>query len=92
MARTQRDPAFRAGLYQEAVQSILDGELGTAKILLRAAAYSLIQPAKLNELDPEDYLRQILQRIADHPAKHVHELLPWNLTSIRARLDQRNAA
>jgi DNA-binding phage protein len=34
-ARANRDPAFRAGLYQEAVQSMLDGDFGTAKILLR---------------------------------------------------------
>jgi transposase len=57
-----------------------------------AAAYSLIQTARLNQLDPEDYLRQVLERIADHPVRQVHELLPWNLTGIRTRLDQRNAA
>lgn len=34
-ARAERDPAFRAGLYQEAMQALLDGELGVAKILLR---------------------------------------------------------
>ena len=34
-ARADRDPAFRAGLYQEAVQALLDGDLGTAKSLLR---------------------------------------------------------
>src|SRR5215469_4264914 len=34
-ARADRDPKFRAGLYQEAVQAVLDGELGVAKVLLR---------------------------------------------------------
>jgi DNA-binding phage protein len=34
-ARADRDPAFRAGLYQEALQSTLEGDFGTAKILLR---------------------------------------------------------
>jgi DNA-binding phage protein len=34
-ARAASDPAFRAGLYQEAAQALLDGDFGTAKILLR---------------------------------------------------------
>ena len=57
-----------------------------------AAAYSLIETAKLNGLDPEGYPRHVLERIADYPVKPVHELLPWNLVGIRTRLDQRNAA
>jgi transposase len=43
-----------------------------------AAMYSLIETAKLNGLDSEAYLRDIIGRIADHPINRVAELLPWN--------------
>jgi hypothetical protein len=46
-----------------------------------AAIYSLLGTAKLNGIDPELYLRHVLECIADHPVNRIHELLPWSLAA-----------
>ena len=49
-----------------------------------AAMYSLIETAKLNGINPQHYLADVLSRIADHPARHIADLLPWNWQPIEA--------
>ncbi len=43
-----------------------------------AAIYTLIETAKLNDVDPQAWLTDVLARLQDHPAKRIAELLPWN--------------
>ncbi len=43
-----------------------------------AAMYSLIVTAKMNDIDPQAWLADVLARIAEHPASQLDELLPWN--------------
>jgi transposase len=53
-----------------------------------AAIYSLIGTAKLNGLDPEAYLREVLERINEHPINRIAELLPWNLAAEKQNQDR----
>jgi transposase len=43
-----------------------------------AVMYSLITTAKLNDVDPQAWLADVLGRIADTPMSRLNELLPWN--------------
>jgi transposase len=55
-----------------------------------AAIYSLIVTAKMNNVDPQAWLADVLARIAEHPARKLDELLPWNWQS-RSPLHRRAA-
>ncbi|MCF3947349.1 IS66 family transposase [Acidiphilium iwatense] len=46
-----------------------------------AMMYSLITTAKMNNVDPQAWLADILARTASHPAAKIDELMPWNWTS-----------
>lgn len=43
-----------------------------------AIMYTLICTAKLNDIDPQAWLADVLKRIAEHPVQRLDELLPWN--------------
>src|SRR5712692_8705006 len=47
-----------------------------------ASVYTLIETAKLNNVDPQAWLADVLRNISDHPASRLDELLPWNWHSI----------
>jgi transposase len=49
-----------------------------------AFMYSLIVTAKMNDVDPQAWLADVLARIADHPVQRIDELLPWNWKQLNA--------
>ena len=51
-----------------------------------AAMFTLIETAKLNDVDPQAWLADVLRRINDHPAARLAELLPWNWKDPPAKL------
>ena len=57
-----------------------------------AAIYSLVGSAKLNDLDPEAYLRFVIERIADYRISELDDLLPWNVADQIAKTELAVAA
>jgi transposase len=53
-----------------------------------AFMYSLIVSAKMNHIDPQAWLADVLARIAGHPANRLAELLPWNWCPLTKPVDQ----
>ena len=51
-----------------------------------AAIYTLIETAKLNDVDPQAWLADVLARINDPNIRKLDELLPWNWKTTAARL------
>jgi transposase len=53
-----------------------------------AAMYSLIVTAKMNDVDPQAWLADVLARVAEHPVHKLDELLPWNWRAARQTTSQ----
>jgi len=53
-----------------------------------ALMYTLIQTARLNDIDPQAWLADILGRINDHSAHRLDELLPWNWRPLDVRVSR----
>ena len=47
---------------------------------------TLIMTAKLNDIDPQAWLADVLANIADTPISRLEQLLPWNWISARSPL------
>ena len=65
---------MKIDLYTKAVLTFAGSERGGRSA---AVAYTLIETAKLNGVDPQAWLTHVLNRIADHKINRIDELLPW---------------
>jgi len=52
-----------------------------------AIMFSLIRSCRLNDLDPQAWLADVLARIAGHPANRLGDLLPWNWKPTALKLE-----
>ncbi len=57
-----------------------------------AFMYTLIISAKMNDIDPQAWLADVLKRLPDLPVSRVHELLPWNWKAARQPAENVKAA
>ena len=68
-----------------------DGNASIARLLVRALVPGSapgntmedIVTAKMNDIDPQAWLADVLARIADHPAHNLEELMPWRWAAER---------
>ena len=68
---------------------------GSQRVADRAAVMlTMITTCRLNDVDPKALLADVLARIADLPTSRLHELLPWEWSSLRqvAKLVDQKAA
>lgn len=54
-----------------------------ATLKCAAAIYTLTATGKLNGVDPQAWLANVLERLSDHPIRRINDLLPWDWTPPR---------
>jgi transposase len=59
-------------------------QLANSVCQTKSRLLQLIESAKLDGVNPQRYLADVLARIADHPARRIAELLPWNWQPLQA--------
>ena len=65
----------------------IDGDLYRIRLdaQMTPSRLSGIVTAKMNDVDPQAWLTDVLTRIAEHPVHRLDELLPWNWRPLQSR-------